>query len=178
MAEAFAAAWCPPRGLRWRVAKRLRNHELREVLPVPEVPGRMRRAGAGDEDLAARWFAAFTAETHTDAGAFPPGELGRRYLADGRLRIWEIDGVPVAQAGVSAEAGSGARVGMVYTPPEARRRGHATALVAALSRELLAGGRRRCYLFTDLANPVSNSIYAKIGYRPVADVVDLEFLPA
>jgi hypothetical protein len=138
----------------------------------------MRPAVAADGDRVALWFAAFTAETRTDPGAFPPGELARRYLADGRLRIWETDGVPVAQACVSAESGTGARVGTVYTAPDARRRGYATALVAALSRELLAGGRRRCYLFTDLANPVSNSIYAKIGYRPVADVVDLEFLAA
>jgi predicted GNAT family acetyltransferase len=33
----------------------------------------------------------------------------------------------------------------------------------------LAEGRRFCVLFTDLANPTSNAIYARIGYRPLAD---------
>jgi predicted GNAT family acetyltransferase len=28
---------------------------------------------------------------------------------------------------------------------------------------------RWCSLFTDLANPTSNHIYAEIGYRPAAD---------
>jgi predicted GNAT family acetyltransferase len=39
-----------------------------------------------------------------------------------------------------------------------------------LTQQLLDGGRRFCFLFTDLANPTSNSIYQRIGYRPVSDV--------
>jgi predicted GNAT family acetyltransferase len=35
---------------------------------------------------------------------------------------------------------------------------------------LLGGGRRFCFLFTDLANPTANKIYQAIGYRPVIDV--------
>jgi predicted GNAT family acetyltransferase len=56
-----------------------------------------------------------------------------------------------------------------------RRRGYATALTAELSRSLLAGGRRFCFLFTDLANPTSNAIYMRIGYRPVTDVEEWRF---
>jgi predicted GNAT family acetyltransferase len=62
-------------------------------------------------------------------------------------------------------------VNAVYTPPELRRQGFATAAVAALSRALLAEGYPSCVLYTDLANPTSNSIYRRIGYEPVADAV-------
>jgi predicted GNAT family acetyltransferase len=72
---------------------------------------------------------------------------------------------------------NGRRVGAVYTPLRHRRRGYATALVASLSQVLLDGGAKACFLFTDLANPVSNSIYAKIGYRPVADIAEIDFIP-
>jgi predicted GNAT family acetyltransferase len=65
---------------------------------------------------------------------------------------------------------SGIRIGPVYTPPELRGRGYASALVAELTRRLIAGGRQFCFLFTDLANPTSNSIYQRVGYRPVTDV--------
>ena len=41
---------------------------------------------------------------------------------------------------------------------------------------LLDGGRRFCFLFTDLANPTSNSIYQRIGYRPVTDVDQWTFV--
>ena len=64
---------------------------------------------------------------------------------------------------------NGVSVGGVYTPPELRRKGYATACVAALSALLLDRGHSFCVLYTDLANPTSNSIYQKIGYRPVTD---------
>jgi predicted GNAT family acetyltransferase len=63
----------------------------------------------------------------------------------------------------------------VYTPPELRGRGYASALTAAVSQAQLNGGRRYCFLFTDLANPTSNKIYQAIGYEPVCDVDDLRF---
>jgi predicted GNAT family acetyltransferase len=75
------------------------------------------------------------------------------------------------------ETRSGCAVNMVYTPPQFRRSGYATAAVATLSDALLKGGRRFCCLYTDVANPTSNSIYAKIGYRPIRDDVEIDFSP-
>jgi predicted GNAT family acetyltransferase len=63
-------------------------------------------------------------------------------------------------------------VGPVYTPPEHRGRGYASAAVAEVSRQILAAGDRAC-LFTDQANPTSNRIYESLGYRPVGDMVNL-----
>ena len=70
---------------------------------------------------------------------------------------------------------SGIRVNGVYTPPGGRGRGYASAAVAALSQWLLERGRRFCFLYTDLANPTSNKIYAEVGYRCVADWEDHAF---
>jgi predicted GNAT family acetyltransferase len=67
-------------------------------------------------------------------------------------------------------------VNAVYTPPEQRRKGYATAAVAALSGMLLAAGKDFCCLYTDVANPTSNSIYRKIGYRPVREDAELVFV--
>ena len=63
----------------------------------------------------------------------------------------------------------------MYTPPEYRRKGYASSCVAALSKTLLDKGYQYCFLFTDLANPTSNSIYQKIGYKPVCNVSNLKF---
>ena len=54
-------------------------------------------------------------------------------------------------------------------------RGYASANVAAVSQMMLDSGRRYCFLYTDLANPTSNSIYQKIGYRPVTDMSMIAF---
>jgi hypothetical protein len=80
----------------------------------------------------------------------------------------------VSLAGFGGETPNGIRIGPVYTPPDLRRRGYATALTAALTRSLLER-HRFCFLFTDLANPTSNGIYMRIGYEPVADVEEWRF---
>ena len=67
--------------------------------------------------------------------------------------------------GVGAAVAGVVRIGPVYTPPQARRRGYAGSAVAAASRRALAAGARACTLFTDLENPTSNKIYAEVGYE-------------
>jgi len=66
-------------------------------------------------------------------------------------------------------------VAPVYTPPEHRGRGYAAAATAAVTRRLLDAGTREVLLFTDLANPTSNRLYRRLGYRPVEEVVTLVF---
>ena len=98
-----------------------------------------------------------------------------RLTTPGRgFRLWD-DGGPVSLAGFGGGTPNGIRIGPVYTPPELRGRGYASALVAALSAELLAAGRRFCFLYTDLANPTSNRIYERIGYRRVCESAEIAF---
>jgi predicted GNAT family acetyltransferase len=47
-----------------------------------------------------------------------------------------------------------------------------------LSQTVLDGGQSRCFLFTDLDNPTSNAIYPRVGYEPVADIVEYSFGPS
>jgi predicted GNAT family acetyltransferase len=69
-----------------------------------------------------------------------------------------------------------ARIAPVYTPPEYRGCGYASALAAAVSRILLERGKQVIYLTTDLANATSNNIYQRIGYRPVGDQYQFDFV--
>ena len=88
--------------------------------------------------------------------------------------IWE-DGEPVSLAGFSGPTPNGIRIGPVYTPEDRRRRGYATRLVAEMSAHQLAAGRRFCFLYTDLANPTSNAVYERIGYRRVCESDEIGF---
>jgi predicted GNAT family acetyltransferase len=99
-------------------------------------------------------------------------------LLDARLGyegvyLWD-DGGPVCEVGNAPPAAGVVRLGPVYTPPELRGRGYASSAMAARSR-LAIESRLRCTLFTDLANPTSNKIYADVGYRPVADWNEISF---
>jgi predicted GNAT family acetyltransferase len=109
-----------------------------------------------------------------------PSDVGLRYqrgVARGYFWIWD-DGGPVAYAGWSPATPTSARIAPVYTVPGHRGHGYATALVAALSSSLLGTGVRRISLTTDLANPVSNAIYARVGFRPTSEGWHLDFVDA
>jgi predicted GNAT family acetyltransferase len=95
-------------------------------------------------------------------------------IEEGRLFFWDDSG-PVSMAGLTRPTPHGISVSFVYTPPELRGRGYASAVVGRLSQRCLEEGRDFCTLYTDLSNPTSNSIYQRIGYRALADVTDLHF---
>ncbi len=103
-----------------------------------------------------------------------PLEHARQRIDQRVIYLWDHD-APVSLAGRPRHTAHGMSIGPVYTPPEFRRHGYAGACVAALSQQMLDAGWEFCVLFTDLANPTSNSVYQKIGYRPVCDFDELEF---
>ena len=87
-------------------------------------------------------------------------------LRAGRQFVWENGaGVPVSMAEYGRDLPHGMAVAAVYTPPEERGRGYATALVTALCRRVLAMGKAYVCLFVDDRNPISNHVYEKIGFR-------------
>ena len=118
-------------------------YEATEVVAPEPVAGRMRRCGEDDRPTAVAWMAAFYAEalpgaSEADADAFVTRRLSQ---PDEGLVLWERE-QPVSLAGFTGPTPSGIRIGPVYTPPELRGRGYASALTAALTQELLADGRR------------------------------------
>ena len=169
-ALAFAKVWMRLSGEGYRLGLHERIYELRKVIPPPPPSGRMRPASFDDLERLVAWFTEFWTEAmpeeqYTFEDAL---EAARLKISDGDLFIWE-DGGPVAMVGRSRPTPNGCCIGPVYTPPQLRRKGYAGALTAAVSQLLLDSGKKFTALFTDLSNPTSNSIYMKIGYRPVGD---------
>lgn len=167
----FASSWAELTGVQARVGIRQRVHAASVVRELPHAPGRVREAGPEDIPTVLDWLDGFAEEA---LGETPHREdveaTYRRREADpdGAWLLWDDNG-PVSLAAYGNPTPNGTRVGPVYTPPEHRGRGYATSLVADLTAERLAAGLAFCFLFTDLANPASNAIYARIGYEPVAD---------
>ena len=167
---AFISAWGALTGDGARLAMSQRIFEATEVVAPPRVAGGMRPAGDEDRELVLDWVRAFMREVIPEGPEDATGFLERNAAdPDARLVLWD-DGAPVSIAACGAATPRGIRIGPVYTPPEFRGRGYASALTAELTAQLLSGGRDFCFLYTDLANPTANSIYQRIGYRPVTDV--------
>ncbi|MGW2346114.1 GNAT family N-acetyltransferase [Streptomyces sp. NPDC001661] len=146
--------------------------------PQPPPEGRARIAGAADRALLADWHQAFGAARHTRDAA--TRTLAEAWADDrigyGGVTLWEsADGTPVSMAGVTRPSVGTIRVAPVYTPPARRGRGYAAAVTAEVSRAARAAGAEEVLLFTDLANPTSNALYQRLGYRPVREFAAWEF---
>ena len=176
-AQAFADAWRRHTGQAARVDTRIRLHRLAGLVPPnPSPPGSARAATPADRPLLIDWLEGFARDTHDSADGIPrmvDHRIGRRGLV-----IWEVDGAPVACAGNHPSVAGAVRIGPVYTPDDQRRRGYAGAVTAAVTRAAMDSGAREILLFTDLANPTSNALYRRLGYRPVEDRLVLSFAPA
>jgi predicted GNAT family acetyltransferase len=180
----FAELWSRHTGRSARTSMRQGIYALERLEPPPATPGAARVATVADRELALGWLIAFGAEAFHEGGPGPDqagAMLDRRLSAPtAGILLWEDDGEPVSLAGWGGPTPNGIRIGPVYTPPELRGRGYGTAVTAALSQRLLDGrlfdgGRRFCFLYTDLANPTSNAIYKRIGYVRVAESAEIVF---
>jgi GNAT superfamily N-acetyltransferase len=175
-ARAVAAAWGRSKRAVVRPLSPHRMYRLDRVTFPEGVGGRLRPAARDDLPIVHAWGEAFA----EDAGAAFRTSADARveWVGRGDLWLWEADARPVCMAVVTGRTRHGVRIGYVFTPRERRGRGFAGALTAALSQRMLDEGARFCVLYTDLANPTSNALYARVGYRPLCDELELEFVTA
>jgi len=174
-AVAVASAWTALKGGGWETGMQQRIYRLDQVEPVRPVPGAMRLATMDDLELLTDWGTGFA----RDAGhAFLLArEQVNRMIERQDLHIWQ-DESPASMAVAQGATPNGCRIGYVYTPPELRGRGYASALVARLSQRMLDSGMTLCVLYTDLGNPTPNAIYQRIGYNAICDVRDIDIVSA
>lgn len=168
VSAAFANIWTARTGKAFSEFMDQIIYALEKVVPPPAVSGRFRLARQEEAASIAGWMQAFVKDVHLPKTEWKTDEQAlsdaTRRIADGAVAVWEDEGKIRAQAAFTS-AGDIARVNAVYTPPEGRGRGYASAVVAHLSQHLLDHGTRLCCLYADARNPVSNSIYRKIGYE-------------
>ena len=176
-AQAFADCWIEGAlGVSMRLSRRMRVFEARTVADLPVSPGELRVACMNDLPLMTKWIAAFAETIGEPVNLEDARSHAEKRIKDQSLHIWDHNG-PVSFAGVSRPIRNGTTIGPVYTPPEHRGKGYATSCVMLLTKKLHSDGYSFCSLYTDLANPTSNSIYIKIGYVPIGDALEINFSP-
>ncbi|NUL26969.1 GNAT family N-acetyltransferase, partial [Streptomyces lunaelactis] len=175
-ATTFAEAWQRHTGTTPTLHERQRLYRLGTLTPPQPFPeGQGRVAGQQDREQLMLWYREFVAAiggvASTDADSWADTRIAYR-----RVMFWETpDGTPVSMAGVTPMVAGQIRVAPVYTPAHLRGRGYAGAATVEVSRAALAAGATEVLLFADLANPTSNGLYRRIGYRPVADFAVYDF---
>ncbi len=181
LAEAFARAWSARTGDRHQADVRERIYRLRQVQWSRPTSGAMRHIEESDRDLLRVWLRDFMREALGQEVSSVDGMIDRRLRTGSWWHVslggWAAS-IRYRIMALLRRTAHGIRIGPVYTPPNLRGRGYASALVAQTSQRLLDEGRQFCFLFTDLANPTSNHIYQQIGYEPICDVAEYLFQSA
>ena len=158
---------------------RIGNHVLDRAPALPDCVGRMRAATPEDFELVLGWEDAFVRECGLpyDCAAIVATVRERLHGPAPLEWLWEVDGTPVAKT-MARPMETLARIAQVYTPPEQRGHGYAGALVGSVCAALRERGCRLVFLSTDMANPTSNGVYRRIGFRFVGQAVHLDLAPA
>ncbi|MGW1043426.1 GNAT family N-acetyltransferase [Streptomyces sp. NPDC002547] len=164
----FCEAWQATTGFAPKSGPRLRLYRLDHLVrPGVAPPGTPRTATDCDRALLHDWCTRFVTEAGSlgaDLDVFIDERMSR-----GGWRLWTVGDEPVAMAAMTSVVAGTARLTPVYTLPQQRGRGYGSAVTAAVSQAARDAGAEHVLLFTDLANPTSNSVYQRIGFRPVSD---------
>jgi predicted GNAT family acetyltransferase len=177
IADPFAEYWCRRYGAAVKTAMALTMYRLDAVNETRHVAGTLRLACEEDRELIARWSLGFNIDCFGEEGRTYPLIDADAAIKLGRLSIWDDNG-PVCMVGKTRPTEKGMSIGPVYTPPERRGKGYATATTAAVCRGILADGKEFCVLYADRDNPASNAAYLKVGFRIIGDSVTYTFKKA
>ena len=176
-AAAFADAWHTITGRSGTINTEERLYRLGTLRTPNGVAGIARLATGDDRGQLVEWVELFFRETFSqrdEAAADRFVDTSKR-VGD-RFVVWDVDGTPVSMAMLRAPAADVSRIGPVFTPLTRRGHGYGSAVTAAAADLAHRSGTADVVLFADLANPVSNAIYQRIGFEAVADSVRIDFV--
>lgn len=179
MAQAFAQEWQRATGQSVTPGVEMTLYATRQAILPEGVPGRFRATTEADIQWVPESFADFTEE-------IPASEEERRTSRDtavkmlrrGLVFLWQRGGAPVSMVCFRYVTDDGVRIAPVFTPPAERGKGYASACVGHLTRQLLQGGVGWCSLFADVANPMANRLYRRLGYEEAVTYRGYDFGPA
>jgi GNAT superfamily N-acetyltransferase len=176
-AVAFADAWRTTTGRSGTMSTEERLYRLGSLRTPNGVTGIARLATGDDRGQLVEWVEQFFRETFSqrdEAAAERFVDTANR-VGD-RFVVWDVDGTPVSMAMLRAPAADVSRIGPVFTPLTRRGHGYGSAVTAAAADLAHRSGTADVVLFADLANPVSNAIYQRIGFEAVVDSVRIDFV--
>jgi ribosomal protein S18 acetylase RimI-like enzyme len=142
---------------------------------LPATPGQLRPARADEAGWLIDWTADFYREANLPDEPKPKLVVETKLKA-GHMYVWE-DAVPRSIAALAGPTPRSVRINNVYTPEGFRCRGYGSAAVATLAAMQFKNGKQLVQLFADRGRAHTNRMYRKMGFKSVADFVDLAIEP-
>ncbi|NUU63368.1 GNAT family N-acetyltransferase [Paenibacillus agri] len=175
IARRFAEVFCQGKGTSFHTHLMLEVYHCPAVHKPINVEGHVVQASIEDAPLIAKFLAGFS----EDAFGKPvdPKDMlstAEGDAASGQMYLWVVDGTPVSMAKIAHRSPRHARINDVYTPRDQRKKGYASAIVAAICERVLEE-RLIPMLYADGHNPAANKVYQSIGFVNAGRMNDLKF---
>lgn len=135
-----------------------------------------RKATLDDKEILVKYIQNFMKDALNEECDYEEAEEKFNKYFEKGYYVLEKDNKIICQANTSRIMKYGKCVSSVYTPKEERGKSYAYNLIYRISKELLDKGDKYCVLYTDDANPISNHVYEKIGYKRKSDWEELDFI--
>ena len=170
-AQYFAKNWgreigvCPQAQSEWNV------YRVDTIAPLSSAAsGRLRQGTVDDTPLVHSWGTDYGEERPSPVDV--PDYLSRK-LKNGDLYVWENQG-PRTILTISGRIGKGVRVSAVYTPPQHRGNGFASAALQEICRRMKSDGFSYVTLSV-LINDPAERVYQKLGFHSIGQRAAITF---
>ena len=146
-------------------------------------PSKRRRGKAfvSDRDRieeAAQWGVGFGRDTGLERSLDDAAAQMTRAVNESRLIEWRSKGEVVSQLLISSARFGVVRIGLVYTPPEHRKKGHGAAFVAAVAQQQLDRQKvDTVILNAQAANAATNRLYRGLGFVRAFEILNVRVVP-
>lgn len=144
----------------------MESYENKHPIFPKNVSFPIETASSGDVNQIAECMAAFEFACHGKA-VLPADcvENAKKFVQNSCVFIIKDGETVAAMARTTRETETHVSISGVYTRPNYRGSGLATALAAQLSRDIISR-KKAPILYADLSNPCSNRAYLKAGFTP------------
>ncbi|WP_372663494.1 GNAT family N-acetyltransferase [Cohnella sp.] len=173
--EKLASAYSLARNVSYRTDMLMESYFCLSVKPPVKVSATLIKASNEYIETIAQFCAGFACDAY---GTYvePSSQLSdaKHMVSTENLYLLFADSTPVSMANIAHRSARHARINAVYTPPENRKKGYASAAVAKLCDIVNKEGLQPM-LYADMKNPDSNKVYKNIGFVESGKIADIKF---
>lgn len=171
----FADKYSRMLGISYKVSLGMESYQCPKVIKPQNVKGKLIRAELKHLDIVSDFWVGFGfwcfGVTVTKESQIPSAE---EMIKSGNLFLWEVNEKICSMVNIAHKSKRYVRINNVYTPPEERKKGYASAAVAELSSSLCNEGLIPM-LYADIKNSNSNSVYKGIGFKESGRIDNIVF---
>lgn len=142
----------------------MESYQCPKIIKPKNIQGKLIKAELSNMDIIIKFWIGFVFDCYgINLMEEKQIEVVESMIKSGDLYLWEVEGEICGMVNIAHKSERYARINNVYTMPEQRKKGYASAMVAELCSRLIKVGLTPM-LYADIKNCDSNNVYKSVGF--------------